>query len=63
MASSLVLGRTFAAVEAYSVVAALYWALTLSIAVTMGAFERRTAGPPRPARGGRPPLVIEGRES
>jgi His/Glu/Gln/Arg/opine family amino acid ABC transporter permease subunit len=62
MASSLVLGRTFAAVEAYSVVALLYWALTLAIAVGMGVLERRTAGPVRTARPWAP-LLIEGRES
>jgi ABC-type amino acid transport system permease subunit len=62
MASSLVLGRTFAAVEAYTVVAALYWGLTLTISVGMGALERRMAGPLQPG-GAWTPLLIEGRES
>ena len=62
MASSLVLGRTFAAVEAYSVVAALYWGLTLAISVGMGALERRMAGPLQSGRAWAP-LLIEGRES
>jgi cystine transport system permease protein len=62
MASSLVLGRTFAAVEAYTVVATLYWGLTLTISVGMGALERRMAGPLQPG-GAWTPLLIEGRES
>jgi His/Glu/Gln/Arg/opine family amino acid ABC transporter permease subunit len=44
MSSSVVLGQTFAALEAYSVVAALYWGLTLTIALGMGFLERRTPG-------------------
>jgi His/Glu/Gln/Arg/opine family amino acid ABC transporter permease subunit len=44
MSSSVVLGQTFAALEAYSVVAVLYWLLTLTIALSMSALEGRTAG-------------------
>ena len=44
MSSSVVLGQTFAALEAYSVVAGLYWLLTLAIALGMGLLERGTPG-------------------
>jgi His/Glu/Gln/Arg/opine family amino acid ABC transporter permease subunit len=43
MASSVVLGQSFAAIEAYSAVALLYWLLALGVAVTMGLLERRLA--------------------
>jgi His/Glu/Gln/Arg/opine family amino acid ABC transporter permease subunit len=43
MASSVVLGQTFAAIEAYGVVALLYWILTAAVASAMTAAERRTA--------------------
>jgi His/Glu/Gln/Arg/opine family amino acid ABC transporter permease subunit len=62
MASMLVLGQTFAALEAYSVVAVLYWGLTVSIALGMGVLERRT-GSHRPVGGRLAPLVSGGRES
>jgi polar amino acid transport system permease protein len=42
MATQTVLGTTFAPVEAYSVVALLYWALTASVAAAMGHLERHT---------------------
>jgi His/Glu/Gln/Arg/opine family amino acid ABC transporter permease subunit len=42
MASSVVLGQTFAAVEAYGVVALLYWLLTAAVAAAMAALERRS---------------------
>jgi His/Glu/Gln/Arg/opine family amino acid ABC transporter permease subunit len=62
MASSIVLGQTFAAVEAYSVVALLYWGFTLSIALGMGFLERRTPGR-RGAAGRWAPLLTGGREA
>jgi His/Glu/Gln/Arg/opine family amino acid ABC transporter permease subunit len=59
MASSLVLGESFAAVEAYTAVALLYWGITLAIALAMGLLERRAPGR-RPA----PVLLVQaGRES
>ena len=60
MASSIVLGQSFAAIEAYSVVALLYWLLTIGVALVMGALERRAlrhrrglAGPPQARAAGR----------
>jgi His/Glu/Gln/Arg/opine family amino acid ABC transporter permease subunit len=43
MASSVVLGQTFAAIEAYGVVALLYWLLTAALAAGMASPERRSA--------------------
>jgi polar amino acid transport system permease protein len=42
MATQTVLGTTFAPVEAFSMVALLYWALTASVAALMGYLERHT---------------------
>jgi His/Glu/Gln/Arg/opine family amino acid ABC transporter permease subunit len=61
MASAVVLGQTFAAVEAYSVVALLYWGLSLAIVLGMGLLERRTPGRRRAAP--RWALLSAGRES
>jgi ABC-type arginine/histidine transport system permease subunit len=38
-----VLGQTFAAIEAYGVVALLYWLLTAALAAGMASLERRSA--------------------
>jgi polar amino acid transport system permease protein len=62
MASSIVLGQTFAAVEAYSVVALLYWGLALAIALAMGSLERWTPGRRRVV-GRLAPLLSGSRES
>ena len=61
MASSIVLGQTFAAVEAYSVVALLYWGVALAIALSMGSLERWTPGRRR-AVGRLAPLLSGSRE-
>jgi His/Glu/Gln/Arg/opine family amino acid ABC transporter permease subunit len=51
MAAQQVLGETFAPVESYVMVAALYWALTAAVTALMMRLERRLAvparGPPR----------------
>lgn len=54
MATSVVLGATFAAVEAYTVVALLYWLPTAAAAAAMGALERRAAVAQIAASGARP---------
>lgn len=61
MASSIVLGQTFAAVEAYSVVAVLYWGVAVAIALAMGSLERWTPGRRRAAARWAP-LLSGGRE-
>ncbi|HKV43105.1 MAG TPA: amino acid ABC transporter permease [bacterium] len=43
MATQNVLGTTFAPVEAFSMVALLYWLLTSTVAALMGRLERQTA--------------------
>jgi His/Glu/Gln/Arg/opine family amino acid ABC transporter permease subunit len=43
MATQVVLGETFSPVEAYTLTALLYWALTSAIAAGMSRLERRTA--------------------
>jgi len=42
MATQTVLGTTFAPVEAYSMVALLYWGLTAAVAALMGRLEQHT---------------------
>ena len=47
MAAQQVLGETFAPVESYVMVAALYWALTAMVSALMMQLERRYAAPRR----------------
>ena len=61
MASSIVLGQTFAAVEAYSVVAVLYWGVAVAIALAMGSLERWAPG--RRQAGRLATLLSGGREA
>lgn len=59
MATQVVVGETFSAVEGYTVTALLYWGLTSTIAAGMSRLERRTPAHRLAALGATRPMVID----
>jgi polar amino acid transport system permease protein len=59
MATQVVAGETFSAVEAYTTTALLYWVLTAAIAAGMSRLERRTPTYRLAAAGAAQPMVTD----